>query len=118
MAPAWSESGPKTVRRYALASRLPDPAVPYSPFLVPASYSIEGEDVSLSGTGLDTAEERHHHESLQSQRQLGPHHPSQVVCLPVEAETDPFQLLVVFQLGLEQPDHLGGQAGRARYRHG
>ena len=56
-------------------------------------------------------EQRDHGQPLHGHGQVLPDHLAQLVGLALEAEDHALDLLVVLELGLEQPDHLHGRAG-------
>ena len=57
-------------------------------------------------------EQGHDHEALHGHGQVLAHHLAQLVGLALEAERHALDLLVVLELGLEEPDHLHGRTGR------
>ncbi len=73
--------------------------------VVPAG-DVVGEDPARPPGQVVAGEERHHRQTLHGHGQVLAHHLAELVGLPLEAEDHPFDLLVVLQLGLEQPDHL------------
>ena len=62
-------------------------------------------------------EQRHHGEALHGHGQVLADHLAQLVGLALEAEDDALDLLVVLELGLEEPDHLDRRPGGAGDGH-
>ena len=81
--------------------------------LVPTAGGVEVPHPSAVTSQIEAAEDRHDDHALHRGGKVAPHHHRQLVRLALEAERGSFDLLVVLELELEQPDHLDGRAGRS-----
>ncbi len=79
--------------------------------VVPARHVI-GEDPTRPAGHVVSGEQRYHGQALHGHGQVFPDHLTQLVRLPLQAQDHSLDLLVVLELGLEQPHHLDGGAGR------
>ena len=87
-------------------------------FFVVAAGDVVGEDPPGRRAEVVAGEQRDHGQALHGQGQVGADHLGQLVGLSLQAQGEPFNLLVVLELDLEQADHLDGEAGRPGDGHG
>ena len=73
---------------------------------VAAAGHVVLEQPPPSGVGVVAGEQRHDCKSLHGGRKVVAHHLTQLVGLALQADGCAFDLLVVLELQLEQPDHL------------
>jgi hypothetical protein len=78
--------------------------------LVAAAGDVVREHPTPAARFVEAREEWHHYEARHRGGQVGPHHLAELVRLALEAQRVALHLLVVLELGLEQPHHLDCRA--------
>ena len=81
--------------------------------LVAAAGDVVGEDPALVVVQVVAGEQRHDGQALHGHAEVGADQGGEAVGLAVHRQRRALDLLVVLELGLEQPDHLDGEAGGA-----
>jgi hypothetical protein len=77
---------------------------------VPAGHVV-GEDAPRLAQDVVAREQRHHGQPLHGEGKVLADHLGQLVGLPLQAQRDALDLLVVLELGLEEPYHLDREPG-------
>jgi hypothetical protein len=85
--------------------------------LPPSTGDVVAEDATPATSLVEPGEERHDHQALQRHGEVAPDHLGQAVRLPFQRQPVSLDLLVVLQLGLEQPNDFRGLAGGAGDGH-